>query len=160
MPYPCPYCSTVATYSNNLKTHLMGKTNNGGHEKTEAEASAIIQSLDSSRNTQRASRSQFSEEPEITFNFTTSDDAKQARLVSSGPALTKGHEETLKRLEDDAGFRETRRRYEKLMGKNGVYFRPTDKGIAVISLDYQHCTAMIGVGDRSTGDEYLATLRQ
>ena len=47
MPYPCPYCSTVGTYRNNLKRHLMGSVRYGGHDLPEAQADASIDEIES-----------------------------------------------------------------------------------------------------------------
>lgn len=46
MSYTCEWCGTVATYRNNIKTHLCGAGSAGGHELTDTEAESVISSIE------------------------------------------------------------------------------------------------------------------
>lgn len=82
------------------------------------------------------------------------------KLVPTRPAraVRDGHIRAVEMIEDLAAFRETVNLYERHLGASNVYFRPTDKGLTVMSLDYERCVSMIGVSGRGTGDEYLSSI--
>ena len=159
--YPCPfeYCSTVGTYRNNLRTHLMGNT--PGHNLSREEADAVIDALEGRGpmpvldfNELPGTRASHTgaERYASTARTTTprsSDDGKQP--------VRDGHRAALASLEDTASARRTLDLY-RVAVEAPVYLRVTEKGLVVISLDHERCSAMIGVSGRDTGDEVLTSL--
>jgi hypothetical protein len=77
------------------------------------------------------------------------------RVGSPAPAVRAGHVRALEMIENLSAFKETIALYEAHLGNGNVYFRPTEKGLTVMSLDHEGCASMIGVSGRNTGDEYL-----
>lgn len=71
--------------------------------------------------------------------------------------VTRGHLRAVAQLEQAAGYRETRALYAAAV-PHGVYLRPTDRGFTVLSLDWERCGSMIGVGGREDRDHELREL--
>jgi hypothetical protein len=65
--------------------------------------------------------------------------------ADSHGAIRVGHERTVLLLEDVASYRQTLHLYREVLG-HGVYLRPTDAGLTVISLDHETDASMVGVG--------------
>src|SRR5690606_23133015 len=76
--------------------------------------------------------------------------------TSDGRAVTAGHRTSLKMLQDVDGIRVTSDLYRELATPAGVYLRPTDGGLTVISLDPE-CAAMVGVGTAGASEHKLKT---
>lgn len=74
-----------------------------------------------------------------------------------GGAVREGHLHALALVESDA-YRTTLDRYAEHLGVNGVYLRPTEQGLTVISTDPRRCPKMLGVGARDSGQEHLSRL--
>ncbi len=83
---------------------------------------------------------------------------RRSAAAPPADAVRAGHLASLRQVEERDSYLRTLKMYEKELGPAGVYLRPTEKGLTVISLDHARCASMIGVGDRDTGDEYLAHL--
>lgn len=72
--------------------------------------------------------------------------------------ITDGQLRSLSMLESTDDARNTLHLYAEFLGDYGVYLRPTDKGLTVISLEYEKCCSMIGVGDRDSEIVYLRSI--
>ena len=83
---------------------------------------------------------------------------EKVRPAQPARAVREGHIHAVEMIEDLAAFTETVNLYERHLGAGNVYFRPTEKGLTVMSLDHEQCVSMIGVSGRDTGDEYLASI--
>jgi hypothetical protein len=130
MKYPCPHCSTVASYAHNLRTHLKGSRPRG-HELSLSQADAAIARIESGE--------------------VPSTEARPATRVvrRGGQVLRTGHWASLALLEDTRAARATLVAYERAIG-HPVYLRPTDGGLTVMSLD-PATPAMVGVGGSDSG---------
>ena len=155
MPFKCPHCSTVGTYEHNLRKHLMGRANYGGHEMSREEADAVILAIDtgyalpSTLPRAAASRS--------VAVSTSSAASRNPTPSGSARPIRPGHRRALTQLQDTKAAQQTLRLYDDAIG-NPVYLRVTEKGLTVISLDHKRCKSMIGVGDRGDNMEYLKVL--
>lgn len=140
--YPCPYCSTVATYGHNLRTHLMGSKGRGGHELSSDEA-ALVVSGGANGTGERRGVAKASSAP-----------VAGVRPDPVAVAVRRGHYRSLALLENTRDTSLTLAMYELVSG-HPVYLRPTDKGLTVISLD-PSTPAMVGVG--GAGDCCIAAI--
>jgi hypothetical protein len=73
-------------------------------------------------------------------------------------AVRDGHLRALAHIENTSAYRATRAMYAAHIGDAGVYLRPTDDGLTVLSLDHARCASMIGVGARGSSEHRLRTL--
>jgi len=148
----------------------MGSVRYGGHELSRAQADEIIEGIETRKPSgHELSRSDAdeiiggieSQQSGAKVRIIPLDQVRPRRTRSSAAnkqAVRKGHWRALRMIEDEPSFRRTRHLYEKHLGSFGVYLRPTEKGLTVISLEYERCRGMIGVSDRNTQDEYLQVL--
>ena len=147
MPYPCPYCSTVGTHRNNLRTHLTGARIRGGHELGRPEADEILERVERMIPIPAAVPAAAHGRPSV---------VRRAPVPATEPGtaapVRAGHETSLALLEQTLDVRATLRAYEQATG-HPVYLRPTDRGLTVIGLD-PSLPAMVGVGG---GDDVYLT---
>jgi hypothetical protein len=135
--YQCPHCSTIGTYRNNLRTHLVG--NPPGHRLSRADADAIIVAIEAGG----------------TMPITGPAATRAVPVVRrAGPVVRQGHLRSLALLEDTRTARRVLDDYEGAIG-HPVYLRPTDGGLTVMSLDPSN-PDMVGVGER--GDCCISAL--
>jgi hypothetical protein len=83
--------------------------------------------------------------------------AKRAAAAAPATAVTAGHERALALLQRTGDVQITLERYRSAAGTD-VYLRPTNAGLVVLSLDWEGCRSMIGVGSRDGRDHVLTSL--
>ena len=72
-------------------------------------------------------------------------DARQGQRI-----IRNGHWKALENLQDGKAYRETRELYREELGGIDVFLCPAEKGLTVVSLDFENCPSRIGVGADNT----------
>jgi hypothetical protein len=124
----CPQCSLTVVGHARLVTHLHGRAKSGGHEASTEAAEQLADRAGGSIPRPHAGISRVLEVP--------------------GSGVTDGHRDAVAMLAETSAARQTLALYRAHI-PSGVYLRPTDAGLTVISLDAEACRSVLGVGSGS-----------
>jgi hypothetical protein len=94
---------------------------------------------------------------DLSRNLATRKSASVGSVTDKGPIRPR-HRKAVELLEDTEAYCLTRRMYRDVIGRHGVYLRPTNRGLVAISLNYESDPAMMGVGRNNSEQHCLNCL--